>query len=116
MFKNSSISSSETGDDLKSSLRSLITSTHKTKTSYADCSDPSIVEKTDGDPNNPGNIILFWSGLSIESTWDSGKSWNREHVWPDSRGGFLVEKDPHCIRPTIKDENGARGNSFFNET
>ena len=109
----SSISSSETGDDLKSSLRSLITSTHKTKTSYDDCSDPSIVEKTDGDPNNPGNIILFWSGLSIESTWDSGKSWNREHVWPQSQGWFGTSgagSDLHHIRPTDASVNSSHGN------
>ena len=109
----SSISSSETGDDLKSSLRSLITSTHKTKTSYDDCSDPSIVEKTDGDPNNPGNIILFWSGLSIESTWDNGTSWNREHVWPQSQGWFSKSgagADLHHIRPTDSSVNSSHGN------
>ena len=112
----SSISSSETGDELKDSLRTLITTTHKNKTSYDDCSDPSIVEKTDGDPNNPGNIILFWSELSIDSKWDSGKSWNREHVWPQSQGWFSTSgagADLHHIRPTDSSVNSSHGNSPY---
>ena len=40
---------------------------------------------------------------------------NREHVWPNSRGGNLVENDIHMIRPTITAENGSRGNSFYVE-
>ena len=114
----SSISSSETGEELKDSLRTLITSTHTTKTSYDDCSDPSIVEKTDGDPNNSGNIILFWSGLSIESTWDSGTSWNREHVWPQSQGWFSTSgagADLHHIRPVDPSVNGKHSNYPYGE-
>ena len=112
----SSISSSATGNTLKQSLRTLITSTHKKITSYEDCKDPEIVEKTDGDPNNPGNIILFWSGLSIESTWDSGKSWNREHVWPQSQGWFGTSgagSDLHHIRPTDPSTNGSHNNNPY---
>ena len=40
---------------------------------------------------------------------------NREHVWPKSHGGNLVEDDIHMIRPTITAENGSRGNSFYVE-
>lgn len=70
--------------------------------------------KTDGDPDNPGNLIGFYSG---DSAYFSG-SWttfNREHVWPNSRGGSAVENDIHVIRPTIQSQNGDRGNSFFVE-
>ena len=75
-----SISTSLKGEELKLELRDLITSTHTKITSYNDCKDASLVDDTDADPNTEGNIILFWSGLSIPATWDGGTSWNREHV------------------------------------
>ena len=52
--------------------------------------------------------ISFYSGNSMTS-------WNREHVWPKSHGGNLVEDDIHMPRPTIPAENGSRGNSFYVE-
>lgn len=61
------------------------------------------------------------SGKSTITTFYSGRSHvgtgglNREHVWPDSRGGNLVEDDIHMVRPTLTAENGSRGNSFYVE-
>lgn len=108
-----SISTTLKGDSLKSALRTLITDTHTYKSSYDDCRNPQIVEKTDGDPNKSGNIILFWSNLSIDSTWDGGTSWNREHVWPKSHGGFGEKgagADLHHIRPTDPRVNSVHNN------
>ncbi len=113
-----SISNSLTGEELKLELRDLITSTHTKITSYTDCKTSSTVEKTDGDPNNSGNIILFWSGLSIESTWDNGTSWNREHVWPQSKGWFSTSNagsDLHHIRPTDPTVNGTHSSLPYGE-
>ena len=70
---------------------------------------------TDYDPNNKNNILSFYSRKSISSVWDSGKTWNREHVWPNSHGGNLVEDDIHVIRPTSTGDNSSRGNSFYVE-
>ena len=98
-------------------LRELITDTHNKRTSYDDCVD--YVEQTDGDPNNPGNIILFYSGESIDSTWDSGKTWNREHVWPKSLGWFEESgagSDLHHIRPCDSDLNSRRSSIKFGES
>jgi endonuclease I len=53
-------------------------------------------------------VTSFYSGNGMTS-------WNREHVWPDSRGGSQVEADIHMPRPTIPAENGSRGNSFYVE-
>ena len=39
----------------------------------------------DQDPNNPDNIILIYDQRSVDSTWDQGLTFNREHVWPRSR-------------------------------
>ena len=66
------------------------------------------------DPGASGekySITSFYSGTVRKGT--SGM--NREHVWPNSRGGNLVEDDIHMIRPTITAENGSRGNSFYVE-
>ena len=38
---------------------------------------------------------------------------NREHTWPDSRGGGSFENDPVMIRPALKSENSDRGNNFY---
>jgi len=102
------------GDSLKLQLRELITDTHTYKSSYNDCKNPSIIEKTDGDPNKPGNILLFWSGLSIDSAWDG--TWNREHVWPQSQGWFGTSgagSDLHHIRPTDVSVNSSHGNDPY---
>ena len=113
-----SINDSLEKDELKLALRTLITSTHKYQTTYDDCKNPKYVSKTDGDPNNPGNIILFWSGLSISSAWDSGVSWNREHVWPKSNSWFytsLAGSDLHHIRPTDPNVNSVHSNNIYGE-
>ena len=114
----SGISSSLEKDDLKLALRDLITSTHTYISTYVDCKTPSIVEKTDGDPNNSGKIILYWSGLSIASTWDGGTSWNREHVWPKSNSWFYESgagSDLHHLRPADPDVNSSHNNNPYGE-
>lgn len=64
------------------------------------------------DPGEGSNTITtFYSGRNNQRT----KGLNREHVWPDSRGGNLVEDDIHMPRPTLSSENGSRGNSFYVE-
>jgi len=71
----------------------------------------TVFPYTDADPSNTssGKILSFYSGTP--SVWSS---MNREHVWPDSRGGNFIETDPHMVRPTLTSENSSRGNSFYN--
>lgn len=63
---------------------------------------------TDG---KDGKLYAFYRG-----TLASSGSMNREHVWPNSRGGNYVERDPHMVRPTLTSDNSARGNAFYNES
>ena len=100
----------KTGKSLMADLEDLLDDTDNTSFSYKGLF--SVFAYTDIDPDNPnsGKILSFYSG-----TPSTRSSMNREHVWPDSRGGFLVEDDPHCIRPTLTSENSSRGNSFYNE-
>lgn len=100
----------KTGKSLMADLEDLLDDTDNTSFSYSSLF--NVFANTDIDPDNPnsGKILSFYSG-----TPSTRSSMNREHVWPDSRGGFLVEDDPHCIRPTLTSENSSRGNSFYNE-
>ena len=104
----SSIDSSLTGTELLSSLRSLnarertFTPGYKNLWNYFD--------QTDYDPNNSSRYLAYYRGTSA-----SKGEMNKEHVWPDSRGGNLVEADIHVIRPTLTADNSSRGNAFYVE-
>ena len=74
---------------------------------YTDYDTNYIQYDSNGHPYGT-RIISFYSG-------NSSTSFNREHVWPKSHGGNLVEADIHMPRPTIASENGSRGNSFYVE-
>lgn len=62
-------------------------------------------------PYTDGKLYAFYRG-----TLASSGSMNREHVWPNSRGGNYVERDPHMVRPTLTSDNSGRGNAFYNES
>ena len=72
---------------------------------------PSKFYQTDYDPNNKSKVMAFYAGTSAVYSGNM----NREHVWPNSRGGNLVEADIHAIRPTLTSDNSSRGNSFYVE-
>lgn len=80
-----------------------------------------ILKETDRDTLNPNNVILLYSGWSVDAAqeYNSGNGWNREHVWPQSHGPFNtnmgVGTDVHCIRPTDVSTNSARNNRWFAE-
>ena len=69
--------------------------------------DPSTAKIVNGVPKGT-TVLAFYSGTKT-------RSWNREHTWPNSHGGNLIENDIHMTRPTIPSENGSRGNSFYVE-
>ena len=58
-------------------------------------------------------ISSFYSGIEIGPKWDSGKTWNREHTWPNSKGEGDGENDIMMLRPTAVSENGARSNKAY---
>lgn len=116
----SSISETATGDTLLSQLRSLNSIKRKSTVGYGSMgkSASGKFKYTDYDPNTVQydengqpygtKILSFYSSNSCTS-------FNREHVWPNSHGGNVVENDIHMPRPTIPAENGSRGNSFYVE-
>jgi len=114
------ISSTAEGTTLLSSLQSLNSARKKSNVGYDAMGtsasgqfkytdyDPTTV-KYDGNNQPYGTKVLgFYSGTPTTS-------FNREHTWPDSHGGNSIEGDIHMTRPTLSDENGSRGNSFYVE-
>ena len=102
---------------LKSTLKTLMTSTHSKTTSYSDCKNYS--DNTDCE-NEDGRVLLLYTSYSATmSDWVSGDhGWNREHVWPQSLGGGDTSgggADLHHIRPDDQKTNGTRGNKKFGE-
>ncbi len=116
------IDDSLTGNDLLQALRSLNNKRKKANGGYKPLlKGNKLARYTDFDPNDyeldvnnqpySDTILSFYSGNKSAG----GSGMNREHVWPDSRGGNYVEADTHMARPTLNAENGARGNSFYVE-
>lgn len=107
------------GDVLKVTLNNII-NTDFIGLLYGDARD--ILQESDEDPNNSDNIMLVYTGDSVDSTWDSGITWNREHTWPQSRLGVYVSYDEdfpskatdiHNLKPADPGENASRSNDYF---
>lgn len=78
-----------------------------------------MLTEADRDPENPDNVILVYSGFSVNGPqqFNEGNGWNREHVWPRSRGSFStaagIGTDMHNLKPCNIEVNNIRGNRFF---
>ena len=66
-----------------------------------------------GKENVQGKMFGFYDNALVKNTWDGQATWNREHVWPKSRGGNLVENDIHMARPASVNINSERGNLYY---
>lgn len=115
-----SIDSSKTGLALRSDLAKLITDTHKNYTTYDGLA--KVYKTTDVDPNNPNNIIWFYTGESVKFSGFGGNvgTTNREHVWPKDSGKAFPAKsgpgsDAHHLRPLETQLNSTRGSKSFDE-
>lgn len=109
------------GEDLKSELHELINDHN----SYSYTTTKNILRESDEDPNNPENIILVYTGNSIDKFDFSSNLepdfWNREHVWPKSHGEFdngdpfddPAYSDAHNLKPVDSSINTFRGEKDF---
>ena len=114
------------GAELEIKLRQ-ITSTGHVRVVYTDTSNVKtdvwdVMMDMYEDPENPDNIILFYSQASIpKALRDTGTSpndyWNREHLWPRSYGIGSTSSFDFCdlfhLVPAYKGVNSARGNKYF---
>ncbi|GAB5417007.1 MAG: endonuclease I family protein [Crocinitomicaceae bacterium] len=110
-----------TGDSLKTQLYQII----KDHTEFPYTSSATdvwdILKDTDKDTLNANNVILLYSGWSVDADqeYNNGNGWNREHVWAKSHGDFGTAIGPgtdvHALRPCDISVNSARSNRWFAE-
>ena len=100
-------------------LHTLMKSNHSYTTSYNATRDLFQYTDCQNSGKTSTKISSFYSGKEIGPAWDSGSTWNREHVWPNSKsnGGSNTntkrETDIMMLRPTSTKENGSRGNKAY---
>ena len=107
------------GKALKHSLYEIIKGHKEYPYSSSNTDVWDILKETDKDTANPNNVILFYTGWSVNAAqeYNNGKGWNREHVWAKSRGNFGTSPGPgtdvNHIRPADISVNSARNNRSF---
>ncbi|MCY1720795.1 endonuclease [Prolixibacteraceae bacterium Z1-6] len=105
------------GEQLKSALHEIIND--HVDFSYSRVRD--IINYSDADPNNPNNVILFYTQESRNAAqYGSGGDYiNREHVWAKSHGYFedirSMNGDAQNLRPADASVNEDRGNKDFDD-
>ncbi|AOT11084.1 hypothetical protein S4054249_24945 [Pseudoalteromonas luteoviolacea] len=106
------------GTELESAL-SLIARQGQQRMTYSQVWD--ALKYTDEDPNNPSNVLLFYTGKSQSKDTNGGGTtdWNREHSWPKSHG-FPSESqygytDIHHLRPTNVKVNSTRSSKDYDD-
>ena len=115
-----SIDFSKSGDALKTDLYNLIKKCNMPYT-YDNCD--SYIANANEDPNNPNNLIEFYTGRSVPKDYynpneSKPDAWNKEHVYAKSRGGFKSQdagKDIHHLMPTDNGVNNKRSSKDFDE-
>jgi len=98
------------GTALKTELARII-STGVKSISYSATS--YVLDETDVDPAKPGNILLVYNRASVSGVWDGATTWNKEHVWPQSKLGTASDSDLHNLKPSNPRINSDRGNLPF---
>lgn len=134
----STVDFSQTGDNLKNQLTSLITSTHTTNLPYTASGTIDTWDalyQTDLNPNNTNNVLLIygWNDTDDETSNDLSRDktfschtsscsglWVREHIYPRSLGtpnlGFeFAGADAHHLRAIDNNRNNQRSNRLFEE-
>lgn len=109
-----------TGATLKNQLQA-ITTNGMTGVTYGNARE--MLQITDRDPNNPNKVLLIYNRVSVNGIWDSGVTWAREHIWPQSRLGasadnnkINIASDLFNLRPVNPSINSSRSNNPFGTT
>jgi endonuclease I len=129
---------SQTGNNLKNQLTTLITNTHTTNLPYTATGITDTWDalyQTDLNPSNTNNVLLIygWNDTDTDLTNDYSRDktyschtsscsglWVREHVFPRSLGtpnlGFeFAGADAHHLRAIDATRNGTRSNRMFED-
>lgn len=101
--------------ELGKAIHNMLVAKQTYTTSYNALRD--LLKYTDCTESNTSKLSSFYSGTQVNSTWDGGSTWNREHTWPNSKGlDGNDENDIMMIRPTVSSENNSRGNTAYGES
>lgn len=106
-----SISDNLSGDSLRKALHSLNVDHLDKLVTYEGMKTFGPI--CDVNPDNPNEMIGFYDNARLPAKWDSAKTWNREHVWPNARGGDRVEDDAFMPRPCSTKINSSRGSKGY---
>jgi endonuclease I len=107
------------GDNLKTALYNIIKGHTEYPYTSTNTDTWDILKETDKDTLNPDNVILFYTGWSVNAAqeYNNGNGWTREHVWAKSRGDFGTTMGPgtdaYHLRPVDNSTNSARNNRWF---
>ncbi len=129
--------------DLRNALQNIIANPSLVRAqTYNDLIE--LLSKADQNPENSNQVWLLYlekgrAKLDFQLTSDNFNTWNREHTWPRSRGGFNsneadetidgpnvfwptnadstrhANSDAHAIRAVDGPENSSRGNQFYGQ-
>ena len=107
-------------EELKKELHKILEKTHTTKLSYSDVWGAlKVADKGVGD-----NVVCIYTGvLHAFSKQDTGSAgadiWNREHVWPNSKGfgnkSHTAYSDIHHLFASNKNINNTRSNKDYGD-
>lgn len=114
----------QTGNTLFGTINTLMGNTCQNGSGFSYDKLKNNFVSVDRDLNKSSNIIGYYDGSSMNGTWDSGSTWNREHTWPQSKfkgsnssGTSLpIGYDMQSVRPASTKVNSSRGNSAYGES
>ena len=113
-----------TGETLRTALRSKLQ--NMTKVSYGNAQ--TMLQYADENITEKGWLYGMWDGDKIFARWDSGSTWQREHVWAcaamkpptgehrPSESTRNHTSDLHNLRVACPSTNGNHGNSYLDLT
>ena len=101
--------------ELYTQLQTLMKSTHSFYTYYDGSKNVrDYYRYTDCVSSDISKVALLYRGGLVSSVWDSGATWNQEHVWPQSKLGNSQQiGDIMHLRPSNPNENSSRGNKSY---
>ena len=109
----------KSGQELKKNLNKIISSQISFPYTSSNIDTWDILKISDADPENADNVILVYTGYSVnsEQEYNNAQGWSREHVWAKSRGdfgnSFGIGTDVHNLKPSDISINSRRGNKDF---
>jgi endonuclease I len=108
-------------DVTRAELEELLESTHRKVLPYTGSNDNDDVWKAliDLDAGDTGTVRLVYRQVDVPAyPHGTTDTWNREHLWPKSRGVEYTGPDftdIHHLRPADWNVNSARNNLFFGD-